>query len=290
YLTKEGGGIFEYERLLSKALDTKAEMGTQVDDLVADPLLDGTRYVPVEELIRLEAGNARRASARLGAWGEGTHPGWVGFPGEGSSFGVSPRSDMDRGQRTYKGHLQRTRDAHERYNAVAAVLQSAFRYNAVAAVLQSAFRCHRARLEALEAQRNPSHLRALYVNQALEAPRNPSRLRALYVNQINAFATLIQCNARTMLARLRAGLLAGQKALSARQVNAKSLLAGKKALSARQEWYKRRVTAARRIQAFFLLKCGARKHSHVWAGAVQRRAALRIQRAARAHAAVNPTP
>lgn len=235
YLTGTNSGIFGYERKLADAVAARREAGTQVEEVECE----GGRaeqYMSVEELICEEAMEVRRASARLGpgAWVEGPEGDWAHRLRGSSTLPVSQRSESVK--RTYRDHLQRTRDAHERYNAVATLVQRAYR-------------CHCARVRAVRMQRNPSHL------------------RLLYVNQIYAFATLLQCNVRTMLARLCVGHLAGRKAVIARQ-----------------EWLMCRINAARRIQAFLLLKCGVRRHHVTWRVATQTRAAATIQRALRLQA------
>jgi tetratricopeptide (TPR) repeat protein len=86
--------------------------------------------------------------------------------------------------RTYRSHLQRTREAH-------------LRFNRVALTLQKAYRCHLARGVATELLRNPRHL------------------KAMLAKQIHAFASLLQSNIRCMLAKRHVAKRASLRIMSA---------------------------------------------------------------------------
>jgi hypothetical protein len=212
YVRQEGGanakGLFDYGRSLAQSLvKTKVvcESGTQVEheylgahesamngegegQLVRLKSLPGgwrreNVEQTVEEMVLQRARKdlrGRSTQAAGGVWG--LRSGSVDSVDDTQRpHGAQRPLSMDR---TYRSHLLRTREAHQRYNKVALVLQMAYR-------------CHMARLVAVNLQRNPRHL------------------KAMLAKQIHAFAALLQSNMRCMLAKRRVAKQASRRIMSA---------------------------------------------------------------------------
>ena len=201
YVAQDGNtkGLFDYGRSLAQSLIKKKEVCesyTQVeheymggaesaapDDgpfVRLKSLPGGWRRENVEQTVEDMVSQRAREEIR-GRASERGSGGWAFRAGNVDPAAARPANSLDR---TYRSHLQRTREAH-------------LRYNKVALVLQLAFRCHMARLVAIHLQHNPRHL------------------KAMMAKQINAFATLLQSNMRCMLSKRRVAKYASRRIMSA---------------------------------------------------------------------------
>ena len=236
-----GKGLYDYGHALDQSLVKKpkqlVESGTQVEQAAWTGTASGPdcensyvtrrdRVQSVEEMVsqharqQLHAGDSSRERGR-GVWGRRS----AGGGGDGGGVG-GRHAGLSQGylDRTYKSHLERTRQAH-------------LRYNQTALVLQLAYRGHLARQAAIELQRNPQHL------------------KTMMAKQIQAFAALLQNNVRCMLAKRWCAKMAGRRMQTAQD---RWRIKRDRAAIFIQAWFCRVVGVRQRKAAGFTMSADAR--------------------------------
>jgi len=194
-------GLLDYGHSLTRSLrppeKEMCESGTQVEQeyMASERATGGGKGT---HLVRLKSlpGGWRRESveqtvedmvserARVELRGRGNERGGLGLRGGSMDASAPARRQGTSLDRTYRSHLQRTREVH-------------LRFSKVALTLQMAYRCHLARAVATELMRNPRHL------------------KAMLAKQIHAFAALLQSNMRCMLAKRHVAKRASLRIMSA---------------------------------------------------------------------------
>ena len=194
-------GLLDYGHSLTRSLrppeKEMCESGTQVEQeyMASERATGGGEG---RHLVRLKSlpGGWRRENveqtvedmvserARVELRGRGSERGGLGLRGGSTDASAPARRQGTSLDRTYRSHLQRTREVH-------------LRFSKVALTLQMAYRCHLARAVATELMRNPRHL------------------KAMLAKQIHAFAALLQSNMRCMLAKRHVAKRASLRIMSA---------------------------------------------------------------------------